>query len=138
MRPLPRLLTGLSLLSLLAFAGCGGYDERKLPKAPVTGKVTYADKFPGGEVVFMHDSGEMTVLKFGADGAYSGDVPTGHNKIAVMSKTSSFESSPADKGRTMEMFTYNIPQKYADFATSKLEYDVKDGGNTFDIPLAKQ
>jgi len=138
MRPLATLSAGLVWLLLVVAAGCGGSDARNLAKAPVAGKISYPDKFPGGEVIFMHDSGEMTVIKFGADGAYTGEVPTGHNKVAVMSKTSSFESSPADKGRTMEMFTYNIPQKYADFATSKLEYDVKDGANSFDIPLAKQ
>jgi hypothetical protein len=35
----------------------------------------------------------------------------------------------------METYTSRIPTKYASFATSSLEVDVKEGPNSFDVKL---
>lgn len=98
------------------------------------GKVTYSNDFPGGEVIFKHSSGEITVAKFAADGEFHAQVPTGANSVIVRSQTSSVGAN-ARPGAQMEVFTNHVPTRYGDFTTSKLELQVEPGDNRFDITL---
>ncbi|WP_157605148.1 hypothetical protein [Schlesneria paludicola] len=117
-----------------AVVGCGGAKTRDLPKAPVVGTVSYSKPFPHGEVIFKHHSGEITVAKFSADGAYRSQVPQGRNTVIVRAQTSSRDAN-RKPGPEMEVFTNHIPARYGDFGTSKLEYTVESGTNKFDIAL---
>lgn len=126
------------ILVVLCAAGCSKSAERNLPKAPVTGTVTYTKSLPQGEVIFQHESGETIVAKFGSDGKYKQDVPIGPNKVMVRSQTSSTGDSNQRPGMQMEIYTNHAPLKYANFGTSKLEYTVKEGkegDNTFDVKM---
>jgi hypothetical protein len=124
----------LACLAAVVVSGCGGEASRNLPKAPVTGTVSYTKPFPQGEITFQHPSGEMAVAKFGEDGKYQVDVPVGPNKVMVRSQTSNLEQGKRPGG--VELFTNHLPAKYSSFTTSKLEYTVKDGQNEFNVPLA--
>jgi hypothetical protein len=132
-------MKGYSPLSLvlvaLCVAGCSKSAERNLPKAPVNGTVTYTKALPQGEVIFQHASGETTVAKFGSDGKYKQDVPVGANKVMVRSQTSSTQDTNARPGMQMEIYTNHAPLKYGNFGTSKLEYTVKEGDNTFNVEM---
>lgn len=128
----------LIALAGLCLAGCSKSAERNLPKAPVSGTVTYSKPLPQGEVVFQHSSGELVVAKFGPDGKYKQDVPIGPNKVMVRSQTSSTQENQQRAGMQMEIFTNHAPLKYANFGTSNLEYTVKEGkegDNTFDVKM---
>lgn len=122
------------LVGCLMFMGCRESDSRGLTKSPVLGTVSYGKPFPQGEVIFKHPSGEITVAKFEANGQYKAHVPEGVNKVMVRSQTSSFAEQGRPGGQ-QEVFTDHIPKRYRDFATSKMEYTVQDGENTFDIKL---
>lgn len=123
----------VTIVAMVSLCGCGG-DKATLPKAPVSGTVTYTKPFPQGEVIFKHAAGEITVAKFQADGKYSAQVPQGKNTVMVRSQTSSVTAN-ARPGAQMEIFTNHIPARYGDFTTSKLELDVVDGTNKLDIAL---
>lgn len=130
-RALHIVVVGLACNAML---GCGGAKTRNLPKAPVSGTVKYVKPFPHGEVIFKHQSGEITVAKFSADGAYKSQVPQGRNTVIVRAQTSS-RIANRKPGPEMEVFTNHVPVRYGDFGTSKLEYTVESGSNTFDIAL---
>ena len=116
-------------------SGCGP-KGRGLPKAKVTGTVTYPGKsLPNGKIIFQHTSGEMDAIPFGADGKYELDVTVGKNKVMVQSQTSSKEEAGPDSGRAMEVFTYHVPERYLSFDGSGLELDVPDSGTIYDVEI---
>lgn len=119
----------------LAVCGCGGGDKRDLSMSPVSGTVTYKTVLPEGQIVFQHPTGEVAATKFGPDGKYQLDVPQGKNQVMVTSLESSMTEQKEGGPRAMETYTSRIPTKYASFATSKLEIDVKEGPNSFDVKL---
>lgn len=119
----------------LGTLGCGGSDARNLPTSPVSGTVTYKTSLPEGQIVFQHPTGETTATKFGADGKYKLDVPQGKNLVMVTSLQSSLSDQKEGGPRAMETYTSRIPERYASFMTSKLEYEVKDGPNSYDVKL---
>jgi hypothetical protein len=119
----------------LALCGCGGSDERNLPMSPVSGTVTYTTALPEGQIVFQHPTGEMAATKFGPDGKFQLDVPQGKNQVMVTSLESSITDQKEGGPRAMETYTSRIPTKYASFATSSLEVDVKEGPNSFEVKL---
>ena len=121
---------------LTSLSGCGSRG-RDLPKAPVSGTVSYSKSFPHGEVIFMHSSGELAVARFDEDGTYQVEVAQGPNRVSVRAQTSSHDESEEKGARPvgMELYTNHIPMRYGDFNTSKLEINVEPGENTFDIPL---
>ena len=133
---IPRPLCRVLMIPLaLALFGCGGSDARNLPTAPVSGTVTYKSALPEGQIVFQHPTGEMAATKFGADGKFQLDVPQGKNLVMVTSLESSVTEQKEGGPRAMEVYTSRIPERYASFTTSKLEYDVKEGENSFDVKL---
>ena len=138
----------LALGSLLAVSGCGR-------RGTVTGTVTLnGTKLKGGNVAFYPASGPSIGTTIGTDGTYTAkNVPAGPAKIVV--ETSSLAPvsrvkvpkykappgagggyTPPDRGATEDRFT-PIPALYEDKATTPLEYTVKPGEQTFDLPLKK-
>lgn len=121
-----------------AISGCGG-DKRDLAMSTVSGTVTYKTALPEGQIVFQHESGESAATKFGADGKYTLDVPQGKNQVIVRSIESTLPTPPAEGAapgpRGMEVHKSRIPESYANFGTSGLSFDVKDGPQTYNIEL---
>ncbi len=123
---------------LFSFVGCGTAD-RGLEKAPVSGVVTYKGEPVGkGSVVFQHTSGEVVAGALDAEGKYKAEVPVGENQVLVQSRDDeTFDEvgvPSGHKGMTMPGKT-RIPEHYSAFDSSKLKFDVKQGDNTYDIPL---
>ena len=131
-----RLLIGLIALVLLP--GCGdGAKTRDLPKAPVSGIVSYGGQpLTAGAIVFMHETGENTAAELGAEGKYSAQVPIGKNKVLVTSRepesTNPNPEAAAPKGLPGKS---RIPEKYNDYGTSGLAIEVKEGENKLDAAL---
>lgn len=124
-------------LCTVLVVGCGP-KGRGLPTAKVKGTVKYAaNKIPEGQINFQHDTGEMTGMKFGADGIYELDVPVGKNKVMVTSLVSNQGESSKGSGKQMEVFTNRVPDKYSNFDSSGLEVDVPKDGTTYDVTLTK-
>lgn len=135
-----RLMATAAVFCLL-LAGCSGSEaKRDLPKASVSGTVTYSgSSLPQGKVLFQHETGEMTVAAFSADGKYTAQVPVGPNKVMIQSQTSNQTEQPEEGGpRGMEVFTSHIPERYSSFDSSGLELQVREGANPFDITLGEQ
>ena len=132
-----RTVAAASLL-LLGAAGCGS----KL--VPVKGKVTYPDGKPlaEGMVVFESKGEGKAVTARGeiqSDGRYQlsthrpGDgVPPGKYQVLVAPKT---DPNAVDRGARPLPFD----PRFADFRTSKLEFEVTDSGpNDFPIQVTKK
>lgn len=119
--------------------GCGGESKPAVPMGSVTGTVTYKTALPEGQIIFQHASGASAAAKFGADGKYLVEVPQGKNQVAVRSIESSLPKEPGEGAapgpRVMETYTSRIPERYANFATSALEVEVKEGTTTYDVKL---
>lgn len=123
------------IAALLLTAGCTGSTARNLPMSPVSGKVSFKNALPHGQVVFLHPSGESAAVTFGPDGKYETQVAQGKNQVLVTSQTSSVSEVKEGGPKAMEIYTSHIPERYGNFATSKLEVEIKEGPNTFDINL---
>ena len=117
----------LPLMLMVVVIGCG--DGRvKLPTAPVAGTVTYQGKPLGtGRIVFFHPSGQATAADLAADGTFKLAAFQGKDHVAV----ECFEPeqpSPTPKGRLLIRKSL-IPERYTDFSTSGLTFEVKPGEN---------
>lgn len=151
-----RFCTLSSLVALGLLAGCGGPDDEiKGPKGSVSGKVTGASVGEGISVVFT-EAGERGFLAQGttdADGNYKltskldGQLPVGKYKITVLPKSTddiSTESTDYEKmmsggGKTTASTpaSSSVPERFQDASTSGLEFEVKEGANTYNIDLSK-
>jgi hypothetical protein len=126
-------LTALTTVITLA-TGCGD-GKPALPKATVTGIVTYQGKPLGiGKVVFLHcRSGQGTAVNLNADGRFTLSVFQGENQVTVESLTDEPGSSGGGqhvaRGLGMPAWKSRIPVRYAEFATSGLTLDVKPDNN---------
>jgi len=121
----------MSLLTSLAVAGCGGGQ-----RATVRGKVIFADGTPvtSAIVVFQPLDKEQKLSPRGyveADGSFEmataqlkDGAPLGRYKVAVVPAWNTWDPIPFDA-------------KFADYATSGLEFEVKSGANEFPITLTK-
>jgi hypothetical protein len=116
-------------LMLVVAMGCG--DGRvKLPTAPVTGTVTYQGKpLASGRIIFFHTSGHATGADLAADGAFKLAAYQGKNQVAI--ECFAPESSNAgSNGRTnMSHAKSLVPDRYANYSTSGLTFEVKPGEN---------
>ena len=134
-RPIP-----LCLVMLLALTcglwGCGGGKPRSLPKSPVKGEVTLdGQHLPDGQIVFVHESGDIASVTFQGDGKYSASVAQGKNQVMVKSVVITGGKEGANKATSMEIQTSRIPEKYTTPALSGLEYVVTTGDNTYNVAL---
>ena len=127
---------------VLSVVGCGGTEDRGLSKHTVSGKVTYNDKpLTLGSVVFMHSTGEIDAVNLDSEGKYSLDVALGSNQVTVQSREDEeFDADGVPSGhKGMKMpGKSRIPEKYSHFDSSKLTFEVKSDGNTYDIALTDE
>jgi hypothetical protein len=124
----------LPLAAALAAAGCGA------GKHPVRGTVALDDGTPvtKGLVVFERDGGPPVTARgeIKADGRYElgtdapGDgVPPGRYKVLINSMDLS------DVPDERKNLPYDV--RYLKFATSGLEFEVRDGANDYPIKLSR-
>lgn len=138
----------LASILILGSFGCSGGPTG--PSGTVAGKVTLnGEAIPAGHTVaFISDSGSAAAT-IGAGGSYtlmsgeSAQVPIGKYKVTI-GLPSAGELSTAEYDKQMEAGgaatkakapESSIPTKYLVPGTSDLEFEVKEGGNTFDIDL---
>jgi hypothetical protein len=105
--------------------------------APVSGKVTYRGKaLDHGQIVFVHDSGELGASEIAADGTYELKAAVGANRVMVECTDAPNLSSIDPKvGRPLRIPKSFIPEKYQDYQGSGLKMDVIDGPNEKDWTL---
>lgn len=132
----PRLLPMAGIVVVLSLVGCGGAKSRNLPKSPVSGEVTFDGKhLPDGQIVFVHESGEMASVTFKDDGKYKASVAQGKNQVMVKSVVITGGTDGPTRAASMEIQTSRIPEKYSTPALSGLEYVVTAGENKYDVEL---
>lgn len=147
-----RLAGGLLAVSLLALVGCGGrfVKEETLPESgvSVTGTVTYnGEKVMFGQV--RVSGGDKEALgKIEADGTFvvrncpQGEVSLGVNTNAGRGDYQSammaggVYKGPDGKGRgKADVKFVDVPEKFADPATSGLKHTLAAGENKHDIVI---
>ena len=128
--------TAILLSAIVMWAGCGS-ETPSLPEAPVSGTVTFSGgDLPGGQVIFMHDDGQVRAAEFGADGKYTVNAVIGPNQVLVKSVKESAVETESESERGMRQEQSLIPEKYMMSGKSGLSFDVKEGeNNTYDIAL---
>ncbi len=133
-KPMDRAVRrGVCLAAVLAL--CAGCGDSNPTMNVVKGAVTLnGTALPGGELNFVSvkGSGQNTAL-IGPDGTYSVQFTKdalGDYKVAV--KGPGRSSDPKEKRAAVP-----IPAKYSNPATSGITCTVKEGSQTFDIPLKK-
>jgi hypothetical protein len=139
------------LLSLsVLLAGCGG-DPSKPALGRVSGTVTYQGKpLTTGLVTFIPSSGpgastgQPASGEINSSGGYSlttfeaGDgAVLGTHTVTVQAREGAMQTGkgmPAP-GEVVKVPKSLIPEKYAKGGTSKLQFEVKAGSNTYNIEL---
>lgn len=129
-------LSRLTAICLVSFVGCSGGLE-----SSVSGTVTLNGKAIGpGSISFVPQAGEKnpaigTVL---ADGSYflkssrTEGLAAGKYRVSLYIHEVPPDMQP---GQRLNSSKSLIPEKYESSTTSGLEFDVKPGRNTIDIPL---
>ena len=127
----PLLLATLTLL-----AGC---SEKPAVPAVVAGKVTLGGApLTAGGVLFMNDAGDAASAELASDGTYTLHCKPARYKVAVTPPAPVDPlGTPAGAPARPAAPSAPVPKRYHDLATSGLTYEVKEGNNTFDIPLAR-
>jgi hypothetical protein len=101
-----------------------------LPTAPVAGKVTYQGKPLGfGTVTFFHPSGHAASAKIAADGTFTLNAYQGKNQVSIECFESDRPGSTKVRSRDMSDNKSLIPDRYANYSTSGLTFEVKAEGN---------
>jgi hypothetical protein len=118
------------LLSL-AVAAVGCRDRGVgLPTAPVSGKVMYRGKpLAFGRVIFFPPSGHAAGVQLAPDGAFTLTAYQGNNQVAVECLDADRPGSTKPRGRSMDENQSLIPERYMNYSTSGLTFDVKPGEN---------
>lgn len=131
-----RMLLGLLVLGT-AFS-CSDSVSRKLPKAKVSGIVSFEDEpLTSGIVVFQHASGEVMTAEIDSSGAYSANVAQGLNLVLIQS-TEPGQPNPDPNGMPKTLpGESHIPDKYGNFTSSGLSFTVESGDNSYDVILTE-
>jgi len=115
-------------LILIAAIGCGG-GRAKLPTASVAGVVMYHGKPLGmGRIIFFHPSGYAAGADLAVDGTFNLIAYQGNNHVAV----ECFDADrPGSKTIRSHMMTDKslVPERYMNYSTSGLTFEVKPGKN---------
>ncbi len=139
---------------LLAISGCSGNDgSYSGPTGTVTGTVTLDGKPVSANVVFMNsiegfnasgvadDSGSFSLQSNG-----NSEIPVGKYQVGVTAADSGAEMDPeaamkasleSEDGSIGEGSS-TIPAKYNSPAGSGLSFEVKEGGNNFEVKMTKE
>ncbi len=144
----------VACLALWGLVGCGGGAKDKPKLYRVTGAVTYKGQpVPGAKVMFLgdgksppavgvtDDGGKFVLSSLAGTGAVAGKHP-----VMIIKNTDAAPEAPVDtsmeaaaKAAQTKTATAKeaslIPAKYANAATSGLEFEVKSSGNDFTIEL---
>ncbi|MDB5336144.1 MAG: hypothetical protein JWN70_1763 [Planctomycetaceae bacterium] len=135
LRPIP-VFPVILLLLACGLWGCGSAKSRNLPKSPVAGEVTFnGQHLPDGQIVFVHESGDMASANFKGDGKYTASVAQGKNQVMVKSVVITGGQEGPNRARSMEIQTSRIPEKYLTPALSGLECVVTAGKNEYNVAL---
>jgi hypothetical protein len=151
MRALRKSIAVPAILSVIALAGCGGYDYG--PTGQITGRLTMDGKpLPAGHAVTFMEM-QKGYLAFGvtdANGDFEvkswneGYMPVGPYKVAIAPPAGT--APDTSQYSADELFEHPelmdepggkalFPRKYLSSTTSGLEYTVKEGENHFEIDL---
>jgi len=132
------------LLTLIAMMGCGG-GTVKLPKAPVSGVVTYRGKpLSTGRVCFVHQSGQASTADLAADGTFTLSAFQGRNQVVIECLAPEKSAPGSTKGRIgfppqgrigFPPQESLIPTRYSECATSGLTCEVKPDENHVEFAL---
>lgn len=122
--------TVISTSLFLALCGCGSHPH-------VAGKVSYKDKnLTSGLVSFVGKDGKKHAASILSDGSYKLiEPPIGQVKVGVEVKPPITVSQGNDKAKAEKPPPSPIPVQYADPNKSGLTTEIKEGANTYDIPL---
>lgn len=128
----------LLLAACFLTAGCGGRGE---PLGKVFGTVTLQDQpVAGGSIVFANaEKGVYMSAPLKQDGSYEvatargQGLPLGTYRVSLAPPPGEplTKDNPKPKPRTEP----EIPPRYRDAKTSKLQLEVKEGDNQFDVRL---
>lgn len=127
-----------SVVLILAVAALGcRHRGVGLPTAPVSGRVTYQGKPLGfGRIAFIHSSGQAAGEEIGTDGTFTLTAYQGQNHIAIECFHTDKPGSTKKRPRMMHDRPISlIPERYANYGTSGLTFDVKPGDNTAEFTL---
>jgi hypothetical protein len=116
----------LMLLLAAATLGCrhGGID---LPTGRVSGTVTCQGKPLGfGTIVFFHPSGHAASAEIAADGTFTLTAYQGPNQISIECYEADRPGSTKVRSRTGHDKSL-IPQRYTNYTSSGLAFEVKAG-----------
>jgi hypothetical protein len=125
------------VLPLLAVAllGCRGRGLG-LPTAPVSGSVTYHGKPLGfGRVAFVHSSGQAAGAEIAADGTFTLTGYQGSNRVAIECLDTDRPGSKKPRSRDMAENKSLIPDRYMNYGTSGLTFEVEPGENKASFAL---
>ena len=127
----PALLATLALL-----ASCS--KPAPVP-AVVGGKVTLAGApLTAGGVLFMNDAGDAASAELASDGTYTLKCRPARYKVAITPPAPVDPlGTPAGAPPRPAAPPPAVPKRYHELGTSGLTCDVKEGNNTFDIPLTR-
>jgi hypothetical protein len=122
---------------LTCLTGCGGgADGRQM--APVSGKVTYRGKeLDHGQVVLVHDSGQIGSSEIRADGSYQLEAQVGLNRVMITcTDYPEYAKAHPENPDRLRIEKSLIPAKYTNYNTSGLSIDVAAGQNQRTLVLS--
>jgi hypothetical protein len=129
------MFLSLSVALAVTIFGCGP-RQGELPKAPVSGSVTYRGKpLRFGRVLFYHSSGHTVGADIAADGTFTLDVYQGENGVSIECYDYQRPGSKTRRSRSGGNSSL-IPIRYLSCGTSGLAIKVEpDGRNDVVLEL---
>lgn len=119
----------------VALLGCQGRGIG-LSTASVSGSVTYQGKPLGfGRIAFVHSSGQAAGAEIVADGSFTLTGYQGSNRVAIECLDSDRPGSKKRRSRDMADNKSLIPDRYMNYSTSGLTFDVQPGENKAEFAL---
>jgi hypothetical protein len=129
LRKMMRMLRfSIALMFAMPMLGCRDRGA-ELPTAPVYGTVKYNRKpLSFGKVIFFHPSGHARGADIAADGTFKLNAYQGENRVAVECVEADRPGSTKARSRLGNDKSL-IPNRYANYSTSALTFEVKPGGD---------
>ena len=129
------LRCGVLLILVLVAFGCK-HRRVDLPTAPVSGRVTYQGKpLAFGRIAFIHSSGQAAGAKITADGSFTLAAFQGDNRIAIECFDYDKPGSTKKRSRMLDDNKSLIPDRYMNYGTSGLTFEVKPDDNKAEFTL---
>ena len=126
---------GTVLILVVAVLGCR-HRGVALPTAPVSGRVTYQGKPLGfGRIAFIHSSGQAAGAEIAADGSFTLTAYQGGNRISIECFDTDKPGSTKKRSRMMDDSKSLIPDRFMNYGTSGLTFEVEPGNNKAEFTL---